>query len=318
MPKTFYFHNTRDYLSHEIFNGFVVGRSSETNIVIDDDKISSTHLKVTIKEDKLFIEDLKTSNGTELNDEKVEPNELVEVTIGDRLQIGRVMIVLSYDEEFDFGNIKSDSPKPREFEVFQGSVDIELGKKVDFNSHEESDDPRKEIKVIQVKIKGYNRKIERMEERIKKKSELTTELDNIKSKNQELLATSPGLESIYNEHKEGWDGLNLIIKKLERELKKEQKKRVEIAPAMEKYEEFLLVSKECTEIEDHIEYISKVDHNEKINEYSKAIKNSEKEIFKYERKIELIAQEMEVQKEQEKEQIREEIKLLQEKLDNVK
>jgi len=55
-------------------------------VVLSDKYVSSTHAKIYAKNDKYFLEDLKSTNGTILNGVKI--NGMVEIFIGDQIQIG--------------------------------------------------------------------------------------------------------------------------------------------------------------------------------------------------------------------------------------
>ena len=58
--------------SYSIGDELTLGRSSSNNIVIKDPYISKNHFKIIKDEENFFIEDLKSSNGTFLNGEKLE------------------------------------------------------------------------------------------------------------------------------------------------------------------------------------------------------------------------------------------------------
>lgn len=50
----------------------IIGRSSDCDIVIDNENISRKHLKVVTTEGKIFISDISSSNWVSYNDEKIE------------------------------------------------------------------------------------------------------------------------------------------------------------------------------------------------------------------------------------------------------
>ncbi|HZX11741.1 MAG TPA: GGDEF domain-containing protein [Acidobacteriota bacterium] len=54
----------------------ILGRSQESDIVINDNRISRKHLKFKLEEGKAVIEDLKSTNGTFVNGEKIKRTEL--------------------------------------------------------------------------------------------------------------------------------------------------------------------------------------------------------------------------------------------------
>lgn len=79
------------------FEGAVVfvGRSAKNDIQILDDSISRKHLKIFKIEKSFFIEDLKSTNGTYVNGECVEPGEGLQVSYGDIISLGNSLIRVS-------------------------------------------------------------------------------------------------------------------------------------------------------------------------------------------------------------------------------
>ena len=69
-----------------------LGRSSDNDIQIEDGAISRTHLKIFGIGEMLFIEDLKSTNGTFINGELVVPGEGFEVGEEDTISIGNSVI----------------------------------------------------------------------------------------------------------------------------------------------------------------------------------------------------------------------------------
>lgn len=66
-----------------------IGRNKNNDIVIKDPFVSSQHAKLFIEDERLFIEDLKSLNGTILNDKKL--SKVHELSNNDELKIGRVL-----------------------------------------------------------------------------------------------------------------------------------------------------------------------------------------------------------------------------------
>lgn len=66
-----------------------IGRSSENAVVINSPFVSGQHARIIFQEDKYFLEDLGSRNGTLVNGVKVKkPVSLAE---GDRIQVGEVL-----------------------------------------------------------------------------------------------------------------------------------------------------------------------------------------------------------------------------------
>jgi pSer/pThr/pTyr-binding forkhead associated (FHA) protein len=73
---------------------YTVGRHSENDIRIEDNNISRNHFKIQIKEDKYFITDLHSKNGTFIGDRKLSPGVATEVREGVPIVIGMTIIGL--------------------------------------------------------------------------------------------------------------------------------------------------------------------------------------------------------------------------------
>ncbi len=83
-----------------------IGREAGNFIQLEDNEVSRRHAEIRRVGDTLVLGDLKSSNGTFLNNRKVERAEL---SSGDQIQIGRTVLVFTKD---------------REDERFVGMVDI--------------------------------------------------------------------------------------------------------------------------------------------------------------------------------------------------
>lgn len=70
----------------------IVGRISEADLLILDDKVSRKHAKISTQGDQILIEDLESRNGTFVNGARIKSTPLAE---GDEIQIGssRIKIV---------------------------------------------------------------------------------------------------------------------------------------------------------------------------------------------------------------------------------
>ena len=71
-----------------------VGRDPETDFQIRDNSVSRNHLKIFSVESCYFIEDLKTKNGTKINDELLDPGFPRLITENDLIQLGSSVIRL--------------------------------------------------------------------------------------------------------------------------------------------------------------------------------------------------------------------------------
>lgn len=78
-----------------LFQNFVLGRGTSATYQVKDEKISSKHCKLLLKNDRLEISDLDSKNGTYLNGIRIEQSE---VFLGDELKIGDTIVTLSEDK----------------------------------------------------------------------------------------------------------------------------------------------------------------------------------------------------------------------------
>lgn len=79
-------YNLREY--YPINRELTLGRDIKNKVVIKDPFISGKHFKIKLENNKYILEDLKSSNGTYVNDFKV--GEDVEIFNGDRIKIGDI------------------------------------------------------------------------------------------------------------------------------------------------------------------------------------------------------------------------------------
>lgn len=73
----------------------VVGRGSEAHIRIEDAGVSRRHAEVRREGDEVFLVDLGSTNGTTVNGRAIER---VRLTPGDRISIGRTVLVYERDD----------------------------------------------------------------------------------------------------------------------------------------------------------------------------------------------------------------------------
>lgn len=75
----------------------IIGRSSNCDYSISDETVSARHARLSYHHNQWWAEDLKSTNGTYLNDERVSvPTVIVS---GDELRCGQVSLLISIDEK---------------------------------------------------------------------------------------------------------------------------------------------------------------------------------------------------------------------------
>ena len=78
--------------SYELLDELTVGRAAGCHIALDDRFVSQLHARMFRRDDQCFIEDLGSTNGTFLNDDKVTSPALL--AKGDHVRIGNVVMEL--------------------------------------------------------------------------------------------------------------------------------------------------------------------------------------------------------------------------------
>ena len=68
-----------------------VGRAPRADFIVDAALVSRVHCRLTATNDRLEVVDLKSTNGTFVNDKRVQKAHL---TAGDRLRVGRVELTV--------------------------------------------------------------------------------------------------------------------------------------------------------------------------------------------------------------------------------
>ena len=77
----------------ELGDELTVGRAAGCQITIDDNFVSHLHARVFRRDGQVWIEDLGSTNGTYLNQEKVSAPVLMHK--GDRIQVGETVLELT-------------------------------------------------------------------------------------------------------------------------------------------------------------------------------------------------------------------------------
>ncbi|KAG7928971.1 hypothetical protein KL925_001152 [Ogataea polymorpha] len=112
-----------------------------TDGYFDSRVLSRNHAELFIKDNKLYIRDLKSSNGTFINDEKLEPHKEYELKLGDKLDLGTTLesqvahkkitckvVELTYMSLEDYENVISQTlskgdQESKKLELFNSSLD---------------------------------------------------------------------------------------------------------------------------------------------------------------------------------------------------
>jgi pSer/pThr/pTyr-binding forkhead associated (FHA) protein len=67
-----------------------IGRRDNNLLVLNDKFVSGNHARIFIKNTDFMLEDLESTNGTKVNDERIEGKVILRV--GDEIEIGSVLL----------------------------------------------------------------------------------------------------------------------------------------------------------------------------------------------------------------------------------
>ena len=81
----------------EVDKIYSLGRDEAAELVVDDELASRVHARVRGKEGTYYIKDAGSSNGTLVNDHRIEG--VIELSSGDKVTIGTTMLSFLSDEE---------------------------------------------------------------------------------------------------------------------------------------------------------------------------------------------------------------------------
>ena len=73
-------------------DGIKIGRAADCQLVLDDDYVSTRHAQIVRADDGYMVEDLGSTNGTYVNNERV--TSATPFTTADTLRIGRTLMVV--------------------------------------------------------------------------------------------------------------------------------------------------------------------------------------------------------------------------------
>ena len=114
-PKEFTF-------SDEGANVIYIGRAPGNSVVLDDRNVSGTHIRIIRHGSEFFLEDLNSSNGTHLNQNKIEPQVQKLLRSNDRIRI--VNYVITFHEGFEAFQLQSsENTKQIALEMIQSVLD---------------------------------------------------------------------------------------------------------------------------------------------------------------------------------------------------
>jgi hypothetical protein len=84
--------------SFPVAEATTIGRTTDADIYLDHSAVSRHHAVFQLQEDTLAITDLRSTNGTRVNDQPLEPEVPVTLSPGDTIQVGSPEIQLQVEE----------------------------------------------------------------------------------------------------------------------------------------------------------------------------------------------------------------------------
>lgn len=102
--------------NHIIESDVIVGRGKDCDIFIDDKKISRNHAELSIKDGKLKINDLQSSNGTFVNGNKI--TEMTNLSNGDTISFEKHLYTVTIEMA------KNEEPIEEETPVEENNIDF--------------------------------------------------------------------------------------------------------------------------------------------------------------------------------------------------
>jgi DNA-binding NtrC family response regulator len=73
---------------------YTLGRTPEADVVVDDKSVSRKHVRVALEGRRITLTDLKSSNGTKVNDRRLEAGEECVLHLGSAFEMGSTTVVL--------------------------------------------------------------------------------------------------------------------------------------------------------------------------------------------------------------------------------
>ena len=99
--------------------GLTIGRHADNQASLDDSRLSRFHARIKVKDGAWYVEDLGSTNGSFLNDNRFEGE--VKLSLGDKLRFGATEAELVWE---DATVSKPEPPAPHKTEVLERPKDI--------------------------------------------------------------------------------------------------------------------------------------------------------------------------------------------------
>ncbi|WP_298974584.1 FHA domain-containing protein [uncultured Psychrobacter sp.] len=117
-------------LQLSVSDSLSVGRGSDNDVVLGSKAVSRNHAVLSVLDTELYVKDLDSSNGTFVNNKRIEANKTVQLNADDKLGFAsfefQVMALAAEDIESSAIDPAIKEPKAKEPEEIVGSVQEDL------------------------------------------------------------------------------------------------------------------------------------------------------------------------------------------------
>jgi hypothetical protein len=98
VPRISLYPETIEDIGPSTFSSFevLVGRDPNCDIILADSTVSFRHARLVYRQDQWWLEDLRSTNGTFLNDHRVDIPTVI--TNADRVQFGQSVYLITIDQ----------------------------------------------------------------------------------------------------------------------------------------------------------------------------------------------------------------------------
>jgi pSer/pThr/pTyr-binding forkhead associated (FHA) protein len=136
MKNVYYVYQQANGRNYRIEGGqeITFGRAFDNIVHIDDASVSRHHAVIKWKKGMMYITDLKSTNGTFVNNEKVEDNFFYELNYMDEVKIGNITFKV-LDEESVIGKNFENQNRPAKTVVLSADKTKQPLDKNDFESN---------------------------------------------------------------------------------------------------------------------------------------------------------------------------------------
>ena len=117
-------------LTLTVTDSLSIGRGSDNDVVLGSKAVSRNHAVLSVLDTELYVKDLDSSNGTFVNNKRIEANKTVQLNADDKLGFAsfefQVMALAAEDIESSAIDSATKEPKAKEPEEIVGSVQEDL------------------------------------------------------------------------------------------------------------------------------------------------------------------------------------------------